>query len=461
MRSCVILAVAVCVFSGHVSAVISAESQSVTSSEVLAERVVNLIDQVVDRHIDPPTRQAMIHETCKRLGGASIAAIGLGRQVTSADEAELLSLLKQLIKKFPESERESSVNQTLANVLRDIADTQLELRDERKVNDQIAANRYVGIGIALSQNAGRSRMAKVFEGGAADKAGAEQGDYIVKVDGVGAAGKSIKEVVSMLRGLSGSEVKLTIQKENGEERDCTLTRAIVPFKHVKDFRVLDRRIAVVTVEAVTGSIERDLRALTPTLKEANANGLVIELKANQANYRSALLLANSLIDAGPIGRLISRRDTLLVSEEIKAEPGQLWPRLQIVLAVSSVPRGPLAWAIEGIKAQPNIEVMYEYGSRPDVQQEVPWKEETIDSRIAEFVLTVPTARLVSIGSDIGNDISQANVATRLMMPSGGLETVAEENRLLMSMRRRNASSPKFKLIDRSINAMRERINEGQ
>ena len=59
-----------------------------------------------------------------------------------------------------------------------------------KVAEQVAGNRYVGIQIALAMDDTEklARMAEIFEGGPADRAGARTDDLIEKVDGVDTKG---------------------------------------------------------------------------------------------------------------------------------------------------------------------------------------------------------------------------------------------------------------------------------
>jgi C-terminal processing protease CtpA/Prc len=66
-------------------------------------------------------------------------------------------------------------------------------------------------------------VAQVHSDGPARQAGIKHGDEVVTVNGVPVMGKTYGEVIQMVRGQAGSEVKLGVRR--GEEvRDIAITR---------------------------------------------------------------------------------------------------------------------------------------------------------------------------------------------------------------------------------------------
>lgn len=63
----------------------------------------------------------------------------------------------------------------------------------------------------------------VYPDGPAHKAGLKHGDELVSVDGASVSGKTYEEVVKMVRGEAGTNVKLTVKREGGPQ-EISVTR---------------------------------------------------------------------------------------------------------------------------------------------------------------------------------------------------------------------------------------------
>jgi carboxyl-terminal processing protease len=82
---------------------------------------------------------------------------------------------------------------------------------------------YVGVGVELTIEAAGARVEKTLPDSAAAKAGLQAKQVILEVNGVGLRGKSLAEVVSMLRGAPNTQVEVLVRTPKGE-RQLTLTR---------------------------------------------------------------------------------------------------------------------------------------------------------------------------------------------------------------------------------------------
>lgn len=94
--------------------------------------------------------------------------------------------------------------------------------DESKMSDGV-------IGISLHIGADRVGdpaslyVGRVYPEGPAYKAGLKHGDELVSVDGVTATGKTYAQVVKMVRGEAGANVKLGVKREGGLQ-EISVTR---------------------------------------------------------------------------------------------------------------------------------------------------------------------------------------------------------------------------------------------
>jgi hypothetical protein len=103
-------------------------------------------------------------------------------------------------------------------------DVQIRLRRSES-RDQA----YAGIGMSLFERDGHKYAGEVFEGGPARAAGVRQGDLIVAIDGHAADPISLGDLVGLIRGPSGSEVTLDMQRGQGQSYSVVVPRAEIRF----------------------------------------------------------------------------------------------------------------------------------------------------------------------------------------------------------------------------------------
>jgi len=87
--------------------------------------------------------------------------------------------------------------------------------------------KYEGIGAELSQKDGSLIIVSPFDGSPAKQAGARPGDRILQINETSTAGMSTSEAVSLIRGESGTVVKIVLQTGNDEPRELAITRGVI------------------------------------------------------------------------------------------------------------------------------------------------------------------------------------------------------------------------------------------
>jgi len=223
-----------------------------------------------------------------------------------------------------------------------------------KVEEQFAGNRYVGLHIALGfdKEAKRATIGKVFEGGPADRAGVKDGDVIEEIDGTSTEGLPMQKVIERLRGAEGSQVVIRVrQPKDGVARVFTITRGVLPRSTVKGIRdrpdgsaeVLlssSEPIGWLKFEAILGSTPHELRKLARQLEEEGAKALVLDLRpVREAHFHPTVLLADSLLDGGTIGRMRTAHGV----ETFRAEPDSLFPGWPLAVLVDNDSPTTVQW----------------------------------------------------------------------------------------------------------------------
>lgn len=160
-----------------------------------------------------------------------------------------------------------------------------------------------GIGVALSSRDGYSVVERIIPGGATDKTDAlEPGDKIIAVaqdgeDPIDIIDMSLRDVVAMIRGERGTRVHLTVlRKTDATERfDVAIVRDQVTIEDAAatlEFEEMEiggekKKLAILDLPTFYGDPDpgkrqsgRDVRDLLRQVREAKADGLLLDLSRN-------------------------------------------------------------------------------------------------------------------------------------------------------------------------------------
>jgi C-terminal processing protease CtpA/Prc len=330
----------------------------------LARRAWTVADLILDKHVEPCTRQEMLLAGLRRLLRETDREppTDLGRRLSAVATPEQLSTLLQEVwspaegasRKKPEELENAFLHGMLAPVP---GKPYLMSAREARVAEQIAGNRYVGIGIQLSQNAKEHypQIVDPFRRGTAHKGGAKPDDLILEVDGQSTRDVPLGKAVEWLRGEEGTSVTIVVrQPKETETRTLHLLRAKVPFDTVLgysrksgdswNYRIdPEQPIAYARIDNINSGTLHDLRLLERTLRAEGLRELVLDLRysGGQANGPElAELVADALLDGGVMWRL---RDAHGV-KEVRADAECLfrgWP-LAVLVSTDTFGLGPSA-----------------------------------------------------------------------------------------------------------------------
>lgn len=159
---------------------------------------------------------------------------------------------------------------------------------------------YAGVGIVVSVDKDEHIVViSPIKNTPGDRAGIKSGDIIVAVNNKKVSGKNLDEAVSMMKGPEGTQVTLTILRDN-KTFTKTLTRQIIKLQTV-DSTMLADKIGYIRITMFDQSTSQDFKAALDKLKSQGMKGLIIDLRDNPGGLlEECVNIANELLPKGVI-----------------------------------------------------------------------------------------------------------------------------------------------------------------
>jgi carboxyl-terminal processing protease len=158
----------------------------------------------------------------------------------------------------------------------------------------------VGIVMRIDEQTKLLTVGDVLEDGPAAKAGVKPGDTILAVDGKSTKGLTTLQDSGMLRGPSGTVVRLTIERSGARVPEIAVTRAVLHDPSVAS-RMLDNGIGYVRLAVFGSSTANELSAALAKLQTQGAKAYIVDLRDNPGGYLDAAVnVSSKFIPSGPI-----------------------------------------------------------------------------------------------------------------------------------------------------------------
>jgi carboxyl-terminal processing protease len=176
--------------------------------------------------------------------------------------------------------------------------------------------KYAGIGAVVTAQDEKIMIVNVFPGSPAEKAGLKSGDTIMEINGETATGLNLDIAVGKIRGPADTTVTLLILHQNETEPvTVDITRANVELPSV--YYKMQGDIACISLLQFTERTENELVTIIKQLKEANAKGIVLDLRGNPGGLLDiAVQVASSFIPEGIIVKIRSKDGTVETREAV-------------------------------------------------------------------------------------------------------------------------------------------------
>lgn len=261
---------------------------------------------------------------------------------------------------------------------------------EKRSFDEQMSGRFYGIGAQLTEDDFGVKIASVQPGGAAWKSGEiAVNDAILKVaqgpaDPVDVAGYATEDVVKLIRGNKGTEVRLTIKKTDGTIKVVTMQRDEIvldeTFARSAIVNEGNKKIGYIWLPEFYADYERengnrcseDVAKEIVKLKKENIEGLVIDLRNNGGgSLYEVIQMVGLFINQGPVVQVRDRDGKANVYGDQR--PGTLYdgPLAVLVNELSASASEIFAGAIQDYRRGVVIGSTSTYG-KGTVQKTVPF-----------------------------------------------------------------------------------------
>lgn len=185
-----------------------------------------------------------------------------------------------------------------------------------------------GIGVVVTLNdKDEVLVINVIEGTPAYNAGIVQGDIITAVNGIDIKGKSLDEVVSMIKGEENTEVNITVYRASENKKySFTIIRKkfYVPnfYLNVIDDNILYIQYADFQEEGASKLNEKIGQIINEADKNTKIQGIIVDLRNNLGGtLNDAVNFCDLFLESGVIVTVKGRTNNQDIVEEFKAKPG--------------------------------------------------------------------------------------------------------------------------------------------
>ena len=200
------------------------------------------------------------------------------------------------------------------------------------------AGQFDGIGAELTMRKDdKTGVDKVIitapiPGGPAEKAGILAGDVIIKVDDKPIQDLTLPEVVKRIRGQRGTEVKLTVIREDQPKPiDKAIVRDKIEIPSLES-KILEGKIGYIWLRRFDRLTEPRLHEAIAQLQQQGMKGLLLDLSINPGGLLDSAVRVGGMFVSGPVVWIEERGAE---PHPMNAEPGQqIDPKLPIVVLIN-------------------------------------------------------------------------------------------------------------------------------
>jgi len=156
--------------------------------------------------------------------------------------------------------------------------------DDAKKFLEDVSGQFEGVGMEIGVRKGQLQVIAPLEGTPAQKAGLRSGDKIIKINDTPTADLTVDEAVNLIRGPKGTEVTLTIFREEWEKtEEIKIVRDVIEVPSLK-WELKDDNIAYIQLYQFSERAGFDFRVAAVEILNSKAQKIILDLRNNPGGY---------------------------------------------------------------------------------------------------------------------------------------------------------------------------------
>jgi carboxyl-terminal processing protease len=163
----------------------------------------------------------------------------------------------------------------------------------------MTTGQYGGIGSLIRSVDGDVYISEPYEDSPAQKSGLRAGDKIIKIDGITISDKDQDEISSLLKGQSGTDLKVTYERF-GTVSVVAITREEIKIPDVPYYGMLDDKVGYISLNSFTQTASKEVREAFVELRDDRGmEKLIFDLRGNGGGLlREAINIVNFFVPKG-------------------------------------------------------------------------------------------------------------------------------------------------------------------
>lgn len=159
----------------------------------------------------------------------------------------------------------------------------LNPEDSRRFIEDVKGS-FEGIGVEIDIKNGQLQVVAPLEGTPGQRAGLKSGDKITKINGTSTVDMSSEEAVNLIRGPKGTDVVLTIFRDEWkEEREIKITRETIEVPSLK-WEIKDNNVAYLKLYQFSENAAFDFQNAAIEILNSGAQKMILDLRDNPGGY---------------------------------------------------------------------------------------------------------------------------------------------------------------------------------